>query len=241
MLTTNLAVALANLGAKVGIIDADIYGFSIPKLIGLEKKNNKYEQLAHPTSKNKIMPCLIHNVQVVSIGMFLDGNNNVVAWRGPLLHRTLNQFLFDVSFMKLDFLIIDMPPGTGDIAISLTQLMPRAKIIIITTPQIAAVSIAKRSGLLAQKNNQQIFGIVENMTGLQNPDGSITELFGHGGGNKLATELTQSQSSVIKVLAQIPLSVLVASSCDNGEPIVISAKNDPAAIAINNLAKLIIN
>src|SRR4029453_3175438 len=171
--TVNLAVALAERGLSVGVLDADIYGFSIPRMLGVEGKPTQVEQM--------IMPPQAHGVRVISIGMFTPGNTAVV-WRGPMLHRALQQFLGDVYWGDLDVLLMDLPPGTGDIAISVAQLVPSAELLVVTTPQIAAREVAERAGSIALQTHQQIVGVVENMSWLDLPDGSRMEVFGSGGG-----------------------------------------------------------
>ena len=225
--TANLAVALAARGLRVGLVDADVFGFSIPGILGIAG--------AKPTQVgDMILPPLAHGVKVVSIGMFVDGQA-AVSWRGPLLHRTIQQFLTDVWFGDLDVLLLDLPPGTGDIAISLGQLLPQAEVIVVTTPQPAAAEVAERSGIVARQTGQTVIGVVENMAGLAQPDGSVLELFGSGGGDDLAARLG------VPVLARIPLSVALREGGDAGEPIVLesaepSTAADPAARAILALA-----
>jgi ATP-binding protein involved in chromosome partitioning len=171
--TVNLAVALARRGLSVGVLDADIYGFSVPRMLGVTGKPTQVEQM--------IMPPVAHDVKVISIGMFTPGNTAVV-WRGPMLHRALQQFLADVFWGELDVLLMDLPPGTGDIAISVAQLVPSAELLVVTTPQLAAREVAERAGSIALQTHQQIVGVVENMSWLSMPDGSRMELFGAGGG-----------------------------------------------------------
>jgi ATP-binding protein involved in chromosome partitioning len=220
--TANLAVALAARGLRVGLVDADVFGFSIPGILGIAG--------AKPTRVgDMILPPIAHGVKVVSIGMFLDGQA-AVSWRGPLLHRTIQQFLTDVWFGDLDVLLVDLPPGTGDVAISLGQLLPHAEVVVVTTPQPAAAEVAERSGLLARQTGQTVIGVVENMAGLAQPDGSVLELFGSGGGDDLAARLG------VPVLARIPLSVALREGGDTGEPIVLGDPADPAAGAIQSLA-----
>ena len=220
--TANLAVALAARGLRVGLVDADVFGFSIPGILGIAG--------AKPTQVgDMILPPIAHGVKVVSIGMFVDGQA-AVSWRGPLLHRTIQQFLTDVWFGDLDVLLLDLPPGTGDIAISLGQLLPQAEVVVVTTPQPAAAEVAERSGLVARQTGQTVIGVVENMAGLAQPDGTVLELFGSGGGDDLAARLG------VPVLARIPLSVALRAGGDAGEPIVLSDPGDPAARAILALA-----
>jgi ATP-binding protein involved in chromosome partitioning len=213
-LTANLAVALAAQGLKVGLVDADVFGFSIPGILGLGPE-------AKPTKVGDLMmPPTGHGVQVISIGMFVDGST-AVSWRGPLLHRTIQQFLTDVWFGDLDVLLLDLPPGTGDVAISIGQLLPHAEVLVVTTPQPAAAEVAERSGLVARQTGQTVIGVIENMTG---------ELFGSGGGDAVAARLG------VPVLARIPLSVPLRAGGDVGAPVVLSSPGDPAAVAILELA-----
>jgi ATP-binding protein involved in chromosome partitioning len=213
-LTANLAVALAARGLKVGLVDADVFGFSIPGILGLGPDDR-------PTKVGDLMmPPSAHGVSVISIGMFVDAST-AVSWRGPLLHRTIQQFLTDVWFGDLDVLLLDLPPGTGDVAISIGQLLPHASVLVVTTPQPAAADVAERSGLVARQTGQTVIGVVENMTG---------ELFGSGGGDAVAARLD------VPVLARIPLSVPLREGGDAGAPVVLASPNDPAAAAILALA-----
>ena len=226
-LTANLGVALARRGLRVGIVDADVFGFSIPGLLGIAG--------AKPTQVNDmILPPLAHEVKVISIGMFVE-EHTAVSWRGPMLHRTIQQFLTDVYFGDLDVLLLDLPPGTGDIAISIGQLLPQAEIVVVTTPQPAAAEVAERSALVARQTGQKVIGVVENMSGLPQADGSVLELFGSGGGAETAARLS-TDTEPVAVLASIPLSVALRQGGDAGEPIVLSAPDDPAARAIDDLA-----
>jgi ATP-binding protein involved in chromosome partitioning len=213
-LTANLAVALAARGLKVGLVDADVFGFSIPGILGLGPEDR-------PTKVGDLMmPPSAHGVSVISIGMFVDAST-AVSWRGPLLHRTIQQFLTDVWFGDLDVLLLDLPPGTGDVAISIGQLLPHAEVLVVTTPQPAAADVAERSGLVARQTGQTVIGVVENMTG---------ELFGSGGGDAVAARLD------VPVLARIPLSVPLREGGDAGAPVVLADPTDPAAAAILSLA-----
>ena len=223
--TANLAVALAARGLQVGLVDADVFGFSIPGILGIA--GVKPTQLG-----DMILPPLAQGVKVISIGMFVDGQA-AVSWRGPLLHRTIQQFLSDVFFGDLDILLLDLPPGTGDVAISLGQLLPHAEVVVVTTPQPAAAEVAQRSGIVARQLGQKVIGVVENMAGLAQPDGSVLELFGRGGGEELARRLE------VPVLASIPLSLELREGGDRGAPLVLSTPTDPAAAAIIALAELL--
>jgi ATP-binding protein involved in chromosome partitioning len=226
-LTANLAVALAAQGLKVGLIDADVFGFSIPGLLGIAGTK--------PTRVGEmILPPIAHDVKVMSIGMFVDAGT-AVSWRGPMLHRTIQQFLTDVFFGDLDILIIDLPPGTGDIAISLGQLLPQAEVIVVTTPQIAAAEVAERSAIVARQTGQRVIGVIENMAGLSQPDGSVLDLFGSGGGADVAARLSTPDEPVT-VLGRIPLSIALREGGDSGEPVAIGHPSDPASLAIAAIA-----
>ncbi|MCR8670217.1 Mrp/NBP35 family ATP-binding protein [Agrococcus sp. HG114] len=220
--TANLAVALAARGLAVGVIDADVHGYSIPALLGTADRPTRVGDM--------MMPPEAHGVRLVSIGMFVEGNRSV-SWRGPMLHRTLAQFLADVWWGDLDVLLIDMPPGTGDVAISLGQLLPHADVLVVTTPQRAAAEVAERAGEVARQTGQRVLGVVENMAGLAQPDGSVLELFGAGGGEEAARRLG------VPLLARIPLSVALREGGDAGAPVVAAAPGDPAAAAIIALAE----
>jgi len=239
--TANLAVALAQQGLKVGLVDADVYGFSIPGILGLVHDGVTQQ----PTRvDDMILPPIAYDVKVISIGMFLDpsrgqGAGTAVAWRGPILHRTISQFLTDVFFDDLDVLLLDLPPGTGDVAISVGQLLPGADVLVITTPQPAAADVAVRSGVVARQTGQQVFGVIENMAGLPQPDGTVLDLFGSGGGAEVAARLTEGMDDPVPLLASVPLSVALRSGGDAGEPIVVSDPDDPAAVAIRSVAERI--
>lgn len=227
-LTANLGVALAARGLRVGIIDADVFGFSIPALLGVAG--------AVPTRVGElIMPPVAHDVKVISIGMFLPEGGTAVSWRGPMLHRTIQQFLTDVYFGDLDILLIDLPPGTGDVAITLGQLLPHAEVIVVTTPQAAAAEVAERSGIVARQTGQTVIGVIENMAGLVQPDGSILELFGSGGGADAAARLSTDEQTVA-VLGHIPLSIALREGGDAGLPVVLAHPQDAAAVEITRLA-----
>ncbi len=234
-LTANLAVALARRGRSVGLIDADVHGFSIPALLGLVDGEGR---TAKPTTiDDLIVPPVAHGVKVISIGMFLrEGEERrAVAWRGPMLHRTVQQFLTDVWFGDLDVLLIDMPPGTGDVAISIGQLLPHADVLVVTTPQRAAADVAVRSGTVARQTGQRVVGVVENMAPMTLPDGTVLDLFGSGGGEDVATALSDEDHTV-PLLATVPLSSALRSGGDTGLPVVLATPDDPAARAIEQLA-----
>jgi ATP-binding protein involved in chromosome partitioning len=232
--TANLAVALAARGLAVGIVDADVYGFSIPGLLGLVDDAGASVK---PTQvDDMILPPVAYGVKVISIGMFVDDTSTAVAWRGPMLHRTIQQFLTDVYFGDLDVLLLDLPPGTGDVAISVGQLLPNAEVIVVTTPQPAAADVAERSGLVARQTGQKLLGVVETMSGMPQPDGSVLELFGSGGGAETARRLSKGQESPVELLASVPLSLALREGGDAGEPVVVGRPGDPAAEAIETLA-----
>ncbi|MET1051881.1 MAG: P-loop NTPase [Mycetocola sp.] len=237
-LTANLAVDLASRGLAVGIIDADVHGFSIPGLLGLTDAAAKAGAITRPTQVGDLMlPPIAHGVKVISIGMFIEpGSGSAVAWRGPMLHRTITQFLTDVYFGDLDVLLLDLPPGTGDVAISIGQTLPHAEVLVITTPQPAAADVAERSGVVARQTGQRVIGVVENMAGLAQPDGSMLSLFGEGGGREVARRLTESlDAEPVHLLASVPLSVPLRAGGDEGTPVVLSAPDDPASIAIRTV------
>jgi ATP-binding protein involved in chromosome partitioning len=226
-LTANLAVAIAAEGLRVGLIDADVFGFSIPGLLGIAG--------VKPTKVgDMILPPVAFDVKIISIGMFLE-SATAVSWRGPMLHRTINQFLTDVFFGDLDMLLIDLPPGTGDIAISLGQLLPHAEVIVVTTPQAAAAEVAERSAIVARQTGQTVIGVVENMAGLAQPDGSVLELFGSGGGADAASRLSTPVQPV-PLLASVPLSLALREGGDAGRPVVLEYPEDAAARVIRSLA-----
>jgi ATP-binding protein involved in chromosome partitioning len=225
--TVNLAVALAQQGLAVGVVDADIYGFSVPRMLGVTGKPTQVDQM--------IMPPIAHDVKVISIGMFTPGNTAVV-WRGPMLHRALQQFLADVFWGDLDVLLMDLPPGTGDIAISVAQLIPSAELLVVTTPQLAAREVAERAGSVALQTHQQIVGVVENMSWLDLPDGSRMELFGSGGGQAVADSLAAATGTRVPLLGQIPIDQAVREGGDTGAPVVLTAPDSAAAVALRSVA-----
>jgi ATP-binding protein involved in chromosome partitioning len=225
--TVNLAVALAQRGLSVGVLDADIYGFSVPRMLGVEGRPTQVDQM--------ILPPISHGVKVISIGMFTPPGTAVV-WRGPMLHRALQQFLADVFWGDLDVLLLDLPPGTGDIAISVAQLLPSAELLVVTTPQLAAREVAERAGSIALQTHQQIVGVVENMSWLEMPDGSRMDLFGTGGGQAVADSLAQLTGTRIPLLGQIPLEQAVREGGDDGVPVIISHPDSAAAQGMRAVA-----
>jgi len=227
-ITANLAAALAQQGLKVGVVDADIYGFSIPRMLGVEQRPTQVDEM--------ILPPIAHEVKVISIGMFVPGNQPVV-WRGPMLHRALQQFLADVFWGDLDVLLLDLPPGTGDIAISVAQLIPGAEILVVTTPQQAAAEVAERAGAIAIQTHQRVAGVIENMSWLELPDGSRQEIFGSGGGQAVADSLTRSIGAPVPLLGQIPLDTTLRVGSDQGMPVVLTDSTSPAAVALRGIAR----
>ncbi len=226
--TANLAAALADEGLTVGVVDADIYGFSIPRMLGVSHPPTQVDEM--------ILPPIANEVKVISIGMFVPGNQPVV-WRGPMLHRALEQFLADVFWGDLDVLLLDLPPGTGDIAISVGQLIPGAEILVVTTPQAAAAEVAERAGAIAVQTHQRIAGVIENMSWLELPDGTKQEIFGHGGGQAVAESLTRTIGADVPLLGQIPLDTALREGADVGNPVVLSAPESPAGAALRGIAK----
>jgi ATP-binding protein involved in chromosome partitioning len=225
--TVNLAAALAARGLSVGVVDADIYGHSVPRMLGTEARPTQVEDM--------IMPPQAHGVKVISIGMFTAGNAAVV-WRGPMLHRALQQFLADVYWGDLDVLLLDLPPGTGDVAISLAQLLPGAEILVVTTPQTAAAEVAERAGAISLQTHQRLVGVVENMSWLELPSGERMEIFGAGGGQAVASSLTRLTGAQVPLLGQIPLDTRVREAGDAGRPIVLDDTDNPAAKAMITVA-----
>jgi ATP-binding protein involved in chromosome partitioning len=225
--TVNLAAALAARGLSVGLLDADIYGHSVPRMMGTSERPTQVESM--------ILPPVAHDVKVISIAQFTQGNTPVV-WRGPMLHRALQQFLADVYWGDLDVLLLDLPPGTGDVAISVAQLLPGAEIIVVTTPQVAAAEVAERAGAIALQTRQRIVGVVENMSGLPMPDGSIMHLFGEGGGRHVAERLSRTVGADVPLLGQVPLDPALVTAGDSGVPLVLSAPESAAAQQLRSIA-----
>ncbi|MCP9270877.1 Mrp/NBP35 family ATP-binding protein [Mycolicibacterium arenosum] len=225
--TVNLAAAMAARGLSVGVLDADIYGHSVPRMMGTAERPTQVDSM--------ILPPIAHDVKVISIAMFTQGNVPVV-WRGPMLHRALQQFLADVYWGDLDVLLLDLPPGTGDIAISVSQLIPGAEILVVTTPQLAAAEVAERAGAIALQTRQRIVGVVENMSGLTLPDGSTLNLFGEGGGKVVADSLSKSVGADVPLLGQVPIDPALVDAGDTGVPLVLSAPESAAGKALNEIA-----
>jgi ATP-binding protein involved in chromosome partitioning len=225
--TVNLAAAMAARGLSVGVLDADIYGHSVPRMLGAGDRPTRVEKM--------ILPPVAHDVKVISIGMFTPGNTPVV-WRGPMLHRALQQFLADVFWGDLDVLLLDLPPGTGDIAISVAQLVPNAEILVVTTPQQAAAEVAERAGAISLQTHQRLVGVVENMSWLELPDGSRMEPFGSGGGALVASSLSRALGADVPLLGQIPLEPPLRECADAGVPYVLHSPTAPAAVALRAVA-----
>jgi ATP-binding protein involved in chromosome partitioning len=232
--TVNLAVAAANKGLRVGILDADVYGHSIPRLMGLMGQR--------PTAIDQMfIPLESFGVKTVSMEMFKPERSDAVAYRGPLLHRVLEQLLSDAYWGDLDLLLIDLPPGTGDLAISLGQLIPTSEILVVTTPQVAAAEVAERAGRIAHQIHQQVIGVVENMSEYIDPiTGGVVSLFGNGGGEETAKRLSQLVGSDVALLGKIPFSVDLRLGGDAGVPVVISDPDSPSAVALNSIAEKLI-
>jgi ATP-binding protein involved in chromosome partitioning len=225
--TANLAVAMAADGLRVGVVDADIYGFSIPRMLGVTQPPTRVDEM--------LLPPIAHEVKVISIGMFVPPGQPVV-WRGPMLHRALQQFLADVFWGDLDVLLLDLPPGTGDIAISVAQLLPGSELVVVTTPQLAAAEVAERAGSIATQTRQGVVGVVENMAWLEQPDGSRLELFGSGGGARVADGLSRSTGGTVPLLGQVPLDIRLREAGDGGTPVVLTDPDSPAAVALRGVA-----
>ena len=225
--TANLAAAMAADGLSVGVVDADVYGFSLPRMLGVDRAPTKVDDM--------ILPPIAHGVKVISIGMFVPAGQPVV-WRGPMLHRALQQFLADVFWGDLDVLLLDLPPGTGDIAISVAQLLPNSELLIVTTPQVAAAEVAERAGSIATQTHQHVVGVVENMSWLEQPDGSRLEIFGAGGGAVVAENLARLTGAPVPLLAQIPLDMTLRVAGDEGTPAVLAAPDSAASVALRGLA-----
>ena len=227
-MTVNLAAALVQKGLKVGIVDADIYGHSVPNLLGCTDG---------PTVRDDemLLPPISHGIKHISIGQFVEGNAPVV-WRGPMLHRALQQFLADVFWGDLDVLLLDLPPGTGDVALSVAQLIPNAELLIVTTPQAAAAEVAERAGSISQQTRQRVAGVIENMGAMVMPDGSTMDVFGSGGGQIVADRLGVILGHEVPLLASVPLDPTMRSGGDAGTPIVLDSPESPAAQQIQAVA-----
>lgn len=225
--TANLAASMAASGLRVGVVDADIYGFSIPGMLGVTGSPTRVDDM--------IIPQVAHDVKIMSIGMFVPPSQPVV-WRGPMLHRALQQFLTDVFWGDLDVLLLDLPPGTGDIAISVAQLLPGSELLVVTTPQQAAAQVAERAGSVAVQTRQRVAGVIENMSWLELPDGTRMDVFGSGGGDQVAENLTRTVGAKVPLLGRIPLDTEVRSGADAGRPAVLAAPDAPASVALRSIA-----
>ncbi len=223
--TANLAAALSGDGKRVGVLDADVWGYSQPRMLGLGAQRPRV------SSERKLLPLMAHDaISVMSIGFFVE-QDAAVVWRGPMLHKALQQFLEDVAWGELDYLLIDLPPGTGDVSMTLAQLLPQAKFLIVTTPQPVAQKVARRSAEMAGKVKLEIAGVIENMSGFVTPSGERFQIFGEGGGALLAEELE------VPLLAKVPLTMALREQSDAGTPIVLSDPDDPAAQALRHAAR----
>jgi ATP-binding protein involved in chromosome partitioning len=223
-LTANLAAALAGEGKRVGVLDADVWGYSIPRMYGLGSTRPPV------SAERKIVPLSAHGVKVMSIGFFVE-EDAAVVWRGPMLHKALTQFLQDVDWGALDYLLIDLPPGTGDVSMTLAQLLPQAQFLIVTTPQQTAQKVARRSAEMAHKVSLEIGGVIENMSSFTTPSGERFAIFGEGGGRELADELD------VPLLGSVPLTMPLREHADSGVPLVIDEPGDPASQAIHQVAR----
>jgi ATP-binding protein involved in chromosome partitioning len=226
-LTVNLAAALASEGKRVGVLDADVWGYSIPRMLGLGSERPKV------SAERKIIPLEAQGLKVMSIGFFVK-EDEAVVWRGPMLHKALTQFLEDVAWGELEYLLIDLPPGTGDVSMTLAQLLPQAKFVIVTTPQAAAQKVARRSAEMAEKVRLEISGVIENMAGFTTPSGERFAIFGEGGGQLLADDLD------VPLLGKVPLTMPLREQADSGVPLVFADSDDPASQAIRQAARGII-
>lgn len=233
-ITANLGIAFSKLGLSVGILDADIYGHSIPRIMGVTNAPTVVEGM--------IMPQLAHGLRVISMLAFKPGGvTQPIAFRGPMLHKAVEQFMTDVWWGDLDVLLLDLPPGTGDVAISVAQLVPKSEIIVITTPQIGAAEVAVRSGTLAKQTHQRVVGVIENMSGVICPKcGDIMDLFGKGGGDNVAKALTNELGTEVNVLGKVPFDVKLREGADDGKPLILSDPDSLASKEIMNIANSLV-
>jgi ATP-binding protein involved in chromosome partitioning len=220
--TTNLAIALAQRGRRVAVIDADVWGFSLPRMLGVERPPDLIDDI--------IVPPTAHGVSVISMGFFTQ-EDQAVIWRGPMLHKALEQFLTDVHWAAPEFLVVDLPPGTGDISLSIAQFLPRAEVVIVTTPQPAAQKVAQRAAAMAEKVELDVVGVIENMAWFRGDDGKAYEIFGAGGGQELADRLD------VPLLGRIPLVPALREGGDVGNPIVVADPDDEAAAVFRAIAE----
>ena len=230
-MTVNLAAAFSAKGLKVGILDADIYGHSIPGMLGTTERPHMVDDM--------IMPPQAHGIKHISIAHFVEGNSPVV-WRGPMLHRAIQQFLGDVFWGDLDILLLDLPPGTGDVAISVAQLLPHAEILVVTTPQSAAAEVAERAGTISMQTQQKVCGVIENMAAMILPDGTTVDVFGSGGGQATADRISTITGTKVPLLASVPLDPQLRVGGDTGTPLVLSHPDSPAARAITSVVDQLI-
>jgi ATP-binding protein involved in chromosome partitioning len=228
-LTANLAAALSAEGKRAGVLDADVWGYSIPRMFGLVSPTHPATR-PPVSAERKIIPLEAHGVKVMSIGFFVE-EDAAVVWRGPMLHKALSQFLQDVAWGALDYLLIDLPPGTGDVSMTLAQLLPQAQFVIVTTPQATAQRVARRAAEMAHKVSLEIAGVIENMSGFTTPAGERYAIFGEGGGQELADELE------VPLLGKVPLTMPLREHADSGAPLVLEDPDDPAAQAIRQAAR----
>jgi ATP-binding protein involved in chromosome partitioning len=220
--TTNLSIALAQRGHRVAVVDADVWGFSLPRMMGVARPPDLIDDV--------LVPPDAHGVRVISMGFFTR-EDEAIVWRGPMLHKALEQFLTDVHWAEPDYLVIDLPPGTGDVSLSIAQFLPRAEVVIVTTPQPAAQKVAARAGAMAAKVNLDVVGIVENMSWFEADDGKRYELFGAGGGAELAEQLG------VPLLGQVPLVPALREGGDAGAPIIVAAPGDEASVVFRSIAE----
>ena len=223
--TTNLAVSLAKRGHKTAIVDADVWGFSIPRMLGIDRPPVVIDSM--------LVPPEAHGVSCISMGFFAE-EDQAVIWRGPMLHKALEQFLTDVYWDDPDFLVVDLPPGTGDISISLSQFLPRAEVYVVTTPQPAAQRVAQRAAFMAEKVNLEVKGVIENMSFFTGDDGKRYDIFGAGGGQELASRID------VPMLGQVPLVPELREGSDTGRPIVSAEPESEAAVAFDEIARAIV-
>jgi ATP-binding protein involved in chromosome partitioning len=229
--TANLAVVAATRNLSVGVLDADLHGFSVPRMLGIKAQ----PELIQEDGKNRLIPPIGQGVTAISTGMFTNANDAVI-WRGPVAHRAISQFLSDPIWGELDLLFVDLPPGTGDIALSIANLLPKAELLIVTTPQKASAEVAARAGTMAKHTKQKVIGVVENMSWLEDAAGHKSELFGSGGGAAVSRLLTEALGYNVPLLAQIPLDPLLPSMADNGIPVSSTSHDSPVKSAFEALA-----
>jgi ATP-binding protein involved in chromosome partitioning len=220
--TTNLSIALAQRGKRVAVVDADVWGFSLPRMLGVDHPPDLIDDV--------LVPPQVHGVSAISMGFFTR-EEEAVVWRGPMLHKALEQFLTDVHWADPDYLVIDLPPGTGDVSLSISQFLPRAEVVIVTTPQVAAQKVAQRAGAMAEKVHLDVVGVIENMAWFVGDDGQRYELFGTGGGEQLAHRLG------VPLLGQIPLEPALREGGDQGRPIIVDAPDDGASVVFRTIAE----